>query len=228
MDGKSPHRFSVEWTDYVLSLFSDDELVNGAPRTDALRRVAGLLLEKDNCYISNSTTEIKQATPDYVVAEHRIVVHNNDGLFIKQVSAAVDVRSDVLPAPYNKHLVASACTKAEGKALRRLLGVVLYTAEEIASDSNTGIVRGTSDPNVQAHVDKINDQQIMAMQTMAKRLNVDLASVIRLVVPDVQNLDSLSVLEGRAIISKLSELQRTEIDRSKLGEYSSTWREELK
>jgi len=43
-ESEVPDMLSPEWNDYVLTLFSDKELIDGNPLTAGLRRVAELLV----------------------------------------------------------------------------------------------------------------------------------------------------------------------------------------
>ena len=55
---KIPNTTDLEWTDYVLSLLSDDEKINGNPTTDGLRRIFEIAL---NCRVVASTSNVVQS-----------------------------------------------------------------------------------------------------------------------------------------------------------------------
>lgn len=156
-----------KWVDHVLDNLADHELSDGNPTTDGLRRVT----EKLYGQIIKSDTEIleipKAAYTGKVTAKHTLVIERHDGRLI-EISACVDVIGQSLPAPFNRHLVATACTKAEGKALRRALKIRVQTAEEL-----------TSEPDEEFNTDEpINDQQIVAIKTLCKRNDVDLIKFV--------------------------------------------------
>ena len=85
------------------------------------------------------------------------------------VDGCVDVKYQNIPHPFNQHLVSTADTRAEGKALRRALKLRV-TAEE---------VQQTSEDDVLAAEENITDQQILAINQMCKRLDVNLVEVSR-------------------------------------------------
>ena len=73
------------------------------------------------------------------------------------VDGCVDVKFQNIPHPFNQHLVSTADTRAEGKALRRALKLRVVTAEE---------VQQTSEDDVLAAQENITDQQILAINQM--------------------------------------------------------------
>jgi hypothetical protein len=207
------HPTDPKWVDYILDELSDHELLDGNPTTDGLRRVT----EKLYGEIVRSDTDIleipKQKYVGKVTAKHTLVIRKFNGTEIV-VSACVDVLGDTIPAPFNKHLVATACTKAEGKALRRALKIRVQTAEEISSESDEEF--NTDEP--------INDQQIVAIKTLCKRNNVDLVSFVKANSDDPKSIRDIKNLEGRLMINKLSGYQREGTPDDLLG-YNDNWEE---
>ncbi len=130
------------------------------------------------------------------------------------VSACVDVLGDTLPAPFNKHLVATACTKAEGKALRRALKIRVQTAEELSSENEEEF--NTDEP--------INDQQIVAIKMLCKRNDVDLVKFVTANSDNPKTIRDIKNLEGRLMINKLSGFQR-EGTPDDLAGYNDNWEE---
>lgn len=202
-----------KWVDFILDELADHELSDGNPTTDGLRRVT----EKLYGEIIRSDTEIlevpKQKYTGKVTAKHTLVIRKFNGTDI-MVSACVDVLGDTLPAPFNKHLVATACTKAEGKALRRALKIRVQTAEELSSEADEEF--STDEP--------INDQQIVAIKTLCKRNNVDLEAFVRANSDNPKSIRDIKNLEGRLMIHKLSVFQR-EGTPEDLSGYNDNWEE---
>ena len=202
-----------EWVDYVLDHLADHELSEGNPTTDGLRRVT----EKIYGQIIKSDTEIleipKQPYTGKVTAKHTLVIEKYDGRIV-EISACVDVIGDKLPAPFNRHLVATACTKAEGKALRRALKIRVQTAEELNTEKDEEF--NTDEP--------INDQQIVAIKTLCKRNDVDLIKFVKENSDKPKTVRDVKNLEGRLMINKLSGFQR-EGTPDKLTGYNENWEE---
>ena len=129
----------------------------------------------------------------------------------------VDVKFQNIPHPFNQHLVSTADTRAEGKALRRALKLRVVTAEE---------VQQTSDDDVLASEEDITDQQILALNQMCKRLDINLIEGVKSVSPNASSIRDSSNLQGRMLLSTLSEYQRNAASiPDNLKGYDSEWKE---
>jgi hypothetical protein len=161
-----------------------------------------------------SNSEIINITDNKVTAKHTLVIAKYSGQAIR-VSACVDVLADKLPHPFNVHLASTACTRAEGKALRRALKIRVHTAEELANvDDDDGL-----------HTDEaINDQQMAAIKTMCKRHDVDIVKFIKANAGKAKSLRDVKNLEGRLMINKLSTYQREGTPADVTG-YDENWEE---
>lgn len=191
-----PKQTDPEWVEYVLDNLADHELVQGNPTTDGLRRVTekifGEILESDT-----EVLEIPKGVNGRASAKHTLVIAKYNGNTIR-VSACVDVLGDKLPYPFKQHLVSTVCTRAEGKALRRALKIRVQTAEEMSNTEEE-----SADTN-----ESINDQQIAAIKTLAKRMDVDIAKFSKSHSKKVKNIKELSNIQGRIMINTLSSYQR--------------------
>jgi len=206
-----------KWVDYVVDQLADHELIEGAPTTDGLRRVC----EKVYGEILESDTEILEipakAYVGKVTAKHTLVIAKYGSEALIRVTACIDVLGENLPAPFNKHLVASACTKAEGKALRRAMKIRVQTHEELAGNADDEKIN-TDSP--------INDQQIVAIKAMCKRNDVDLIKFVKQNSDDPKTIRDVKNLEGRLMINKLSGYQR-EGTPDDMARYNDNWEEEF-
>jgi len=208
-----------DWAEYVLDQLADHELINGAPTTDGLRRVA----EKIFGQILVSDTDVievpKEALKGKATVKHTMVFDRIDGRGQLRVSACVDALGSSLPAPFNKHIVATACTRAEGKALRRALKIRVTTAEELVA---------TDDPDEDNSGEPINDQQVLAINQMCKRNNLNVVGVVKDTAKSAKTIKDVKNVEGRFILTKLSEYQRSKstLDKSLVG-YNEQWQEEF-
>lgn len=194
-----------QWVETVLDALSEHELYNGTPTTDGLRRVTEYLFGT----ILESQTNIIYHDPKRVVAEHCLLIRKHDTDEVIKVNACVDVLADKLPYPFNQHIVSTACTRAEGKALRRALKIRVQTAEELNTEEDV------------SSNEKINDQQITAIKTLCRRNNINLVKLVKKF-SQAKCIDEVSNLEGRLIISKLSEFQREDIPEELVG-YEADW-----
>lgn len=167
------------WTDYVLSLLSDDEKIMGNPTTDGLRRVFEIAL---NCRIISSTSHVAQA-PDPNNEKRATIVHSisyclNDaslesrGLNVVSIDGAADVYWGNCDKVYRNHPVAVAETRAEGRALRRALKLRKVVAAEELADNIEDHPDGNS-------VSKISSNQINFMDVLSKRLNINTISLLK-------------------------------------------------
>ena len=123
---------------------------------------------------------------------------------------------EVTPYPFKDHLVATADTRAEGKALRRALKIRVVTAEELQNEDEQEAL--SSD-------ELVNDQQILAINQLCKRLDISVVPLVTGEYKKTKTIKELRNLEARLLISKLSEFQRTpeDIPKTYIG-YNENWK----
>lgn len=215
----------IEWSDYVLSLLTDDEKIEGNPTTDGLRRIFEKAL---NCEILESTANVvqspepnneKRATVVYTIS---YFIKNSDSApecRVKTVSGAADVYWGNCDKVYRNHPVAVAETRAEGRALRRALRLrKVVAAEELASNIE-------DDPTGDS-VSKISSTQINFIDVMSRRLNINPNNLLTLLNIN-KNIKHLMHDEGVLIIRELSKHQQNVDDiPDSIRGYVENWKED--
>lgn len=214
----------IEWTDYVLSLLSDDEKISGNPTTDGLRRVFETAL---NCTVLDATSEVVQSpsrdNENRATVTHTLHYYLNDEsvgreLKNRSVSGAADVYWGNCDKVYRNHPVAVAETRAEGRALRRALKLrKVVAAEELAREIEDNPDGGS--------VGKISNNQINFMDILAKRLNISLKDLLLDMSIDATTINSISHEDAVNILRELSKYQQN-VDSipQKLHGYDPSWR----
>jgi hypothetical protein len=213
----------LAWTDYVLSLLSDDEKISGNPTTDGLRRIFEIAL---NCTITESNSEVAQ-TPDISNEKRATVVHSLTFILkgdeeqaatkYRSVSGAADVYWGNCDKIYRNHPVAVAETRAEGRALRRALKLrKVVAAEELAKDIEDHPDHDT--------VTKITNNQLNFMDVLSKRLNINVNKLLDKLAISNDNIYNISYSDAVDIIKKLTEYQQqNNVSEDILG-YESNWK----
>lgn len=216
---------SVNWTDHVLSLLSDDEKINGNPTTDGLRRVFEIALE---CDLMESISEVVQS-PDPNNEKRATVTHtlryilksdysHNETIKYRVVTGSADVYWGNCDKVFRNHPVAVAETRAEGRALRRALRLrKVVAAEEIAKD-----IDDNPDEN---SVSKISNNQINFIDVMAQRLNINVLALLETNGIKVDNIYDISHEDAVGVIRSLSKYQQKvgDIPENILG-YIKDWK----
>lgn len=213
----------IGWTDYVLSLLSEDEKISGNPTTDGLRRIFEIAL---NCFVVDSTSEVVQCpTPEnekratvvhsltYILKDVPVDSHFNT----VTVNGAADVYWGNCDKLYRNHPVAVAETRAEGRALRRGLKLRKVLAAEEVADS--------IEDNPDAYnTNKISSNQINFIDIIAQRLDINILSLLDEMSIN-KNVKNLMHDEALSIIRKLSSYQQ---DLSAIGDgikgYQESWK----
>lgn len=172
------------WNDYVLSLLNPSELMDGKPKCAGLRRVAELLLGE---ITFSAPTQVFPADKD----GRATVVYLVEFAWKYGVNEYVDLRSfdfpkksfgDVAdcyrgntPDMFAVHPSATACTRAEGRCLRKALQLTVCTAEEMSNDKNpTEILKETvNEPVIVSDKDNCSQSQIMFINTKCGQLGID-------------------------------------------------------
>ena len=203
------------WSEHVLDHLDDHELRDGNPTVDGLRRVTEEVF--GDILVSSSHIYSHDASRGFCTVKHTLQIRKHATGDVITVDGCVDVNRGNIPHPFNQHLVATADTRAEGKAIRRALKIRVVTAEEMQNSDEDDLL---------AAEENITDQQILAINQMCKRLDVDLEKSAKIACAGAESVRSLSNLQGRVFLTSLSDYQRDAslIPEDFLG-YDSNWRE---
>lgn len=207
-----------DWTEHVLSHLKDHELKDGNPTVDGLRRVTGLIYG-DIIVSRTKLLEVPDSNYEKCTASHTLAVERYvDGKYL-EVSAVVDVRYKKTERPYNEYLVATADTRAEGKALRRLLKLSIVTAEELSEKDEDEVDLNTF----------INDNQISVIAVLSKRLDINAALLIKRYVKEpIKNVREVPYHLARNILSDLGHYQRhTQDIPAEVVGFQENWRDNI-
>ncbi len=221
-----PAYASAGWQEYVMQQFKDTELDNDAPKCDGCRRVCEIVLGN----IINST--LPRSTPPSttnngtatVVARVEVLVHNDSHPLHGQIIVCeeiADVNKDNCDHPYHKHASATAATRAEGRALRKLLRLSgIITAEEASERAET------TDGDCDWEVDEpISDSQISALNMMCERMNLNVMDFVNSGRRSYDAIEMVNKSTGQRMLRELNKLQRQTKERPpNVGTYVSTWK----
>jgi hypothetical protein len=167
-----PDYLSPEWDAYVMGHFAPYELIDGYPNTAGLRRVAELLLGP---IVESGPTNVwpvqgnnaGRATVVFSVTFNWVM----DGGSKRTYSEVADVwhaNTDLLFAAF---AVATASTRAEGRALRKALKLRKCSAEELTKQDVSKIL-------AESLVEKISGDQISFIDTKCRKLDINVISFI--------------------------------------------------
>ena len=215
---RRPHEYDPGWSEYILDNMSDSELIQGAPTVDGLRRATekcfGEILQSKSEIVEVPTRQNNKCT-----IKHSLTIRKYSTDSIIEVDGCVDVLYDKIPYPFNTHLVATADTRAEGKALRRALKIRVVTAEELQNQD---------EDDVMSSEEGMNDQQILALNQMCKRLDISVTNFVKAQYNKVKVINDVSNMEARVLIAQLSGFQRKpkSIDK-KIKGYDDNWKSDF-
>jgi hypothetical protein len=161
-----PKIYSAEWNDYVMGKFLPDELIDGRPTVDGLRRVFTEVMGK----ILDGYPEVVQSPDPHnhnrATVAYFIEWQDEDG-DRRRIGDACDVYSGNC-TEFHNHPVGVASTRAEGRALRKALGLRKILAAEEVSDNDA------SEPEEFFNPDKkMTKSQAIILDNLCKRTNID-------------------------------------------------------
>lgn len=198
---KTPNPYDKEWTDYVLGLLDPErEMDNKNPKTDGLRRVAhqlyGGFSVKTNVVDSPRIDNGYRAT---VVVSVKFA----DGM---EYDGAADVYSGNTDKKFAVHAVATAETRAEGRALRRALKLTkVLAAEELYNadtDEPTGLEENSAMPST----------MLTSLELIANNTGVDLLKVAQKQGYNINSVKELTKEQGLALSKVLGDIKRKVIE----------------
>lgn len=193
-----------EWHDYVMSHFHKDELIDGCPKVDGMRRVCELLVGEifaiDSDIVQTPTPENERRATVRV----SVTIIKPDNTDVRYTGAA-DVYVGNTQGVYAYHPVALAETRAEGRALKRALRLRnVVSAEEVDAGGKVDEVL-TGEQN-----QPINDTQktFIYMVCSKERLNLNVEKTILYLNNKIKNASSIKYGEAKELIMKLDEYNR--------------------
>lgn len=228
---------SVAWQEYVLSLMREDELLDGYPTCAGLRRVAEILLGEvtfsgpTQVFPANDPNGPGRATVLYSVTfawKRDVPAYIDLDKFEYPVRTFADVADcwhGNTPDTFAVHPVATASTRAEGRALRKALKLNIHTAEEMANDKDASEVvlrsqerelgRQTENWNPTNNITPVQKKFIL---TKCKQLGIDVEKFINieyycyntdehLAAPKYSNIDEVTSDVAKKMIEEINRYQ---------------------
>ena len=186
---EEPSYGSKEWHEYVMAQFEDGELIDGNPTCAGLRRVAeellGDIVISGPCQVFPSTDG---NGPGRATVVFEVVFENWRGSRETRVYKEVaDVWHGNTDDLFCAHPVATASTRAEGRALRKALKIRCLAAEELTRKKDVeAVVKATV--KVDAAVtsglinekDKVTVAQLNFLDNKCKQLDINALKFIEL------------------------------------------------
>ena len=216
-----------QWHDYVMRQFHDNELINGAPTCDGCRRIleqlVGIIISTSiDSYIGPSNEN--KGTATVVVGVEVFITNDTHPAHSRNVKVQeiADVNPANTDAPFNKYPSATAATRAEGRALRKLLRLRgIYTAEEVSR------VAEEEDNNDWEPDEPITDSQINVLDMLcgAGRLNISVKDFINSGRKTYGDIREVTKSTAQRMIQELNKIQRQAKKKPPgIKAYVSDWR----
>ncbi len=162
----------INWGDYVLSLFDKNELIEcedgeKRPNVYGLRRVAEVCFGE---MLENHSTIIEPPNKNNgycATAQCSILMYDSSCGRERRFSDVADVSPENCDSKFAKFASATAATKAEARTLRKILRLNLISSEELTPAN----IKNVSNDN-------ITEIQIIALDIVCKRYNINLIELI--------------------------------------------------
>lgn len=179
VDDAAPSITDPKWYEYVMSHFTEDELIDGKPVVSGLRRVTQLLIGR----IASSLPGIVIAPKDdnsIGRATVSWVVTLDNGQVFGDVASSWEGNTE---PSFSTYVVEIAATRAEARALRKALCLKVVSADEISSVKAADFVKtmakskttdGEYDENAY-----ITNAQINFINTKAQKLDLNIQAFFK-------------------------------------------------
>jgi len=226
-----PSMFSDEWNEFVMAHFHRNELIDGNPICAGLRRVAEYLLGD---IIESGPEQVFPATdgsgPDRATVVFKVVfdwMNSGQQRVFKEVADVWHGNTDDL---FCAHPVATASTRAEGRALRKALKIRCLAAEELAKKDIVSIVQESVKKNPTSGEYKadtnISSQQIQFIDNKCSTLDIDAFAFINMGNSSFSSVSEVTKDSAKKMIKVLNNYQNNSGDiPSSIRGYKVNWRE---
>ena len=224
-----PSMFSDEWNDFVMAHFHRNELIDGNPICAGLRRVGEFLLGD---IVESGPEQVFPAmdgsSPDRATVVFKVVfnwMNSGQQRVYKEVADVWHGNTDYL---FCAHPVATASTRAEGRALRKALKLRCLAAEELAKKDIVSIVQESvkkSPTSGEYEVDQsVSTQQVQFIDTKCKQLDIDVMLFINMGSGDYANIGQVTRDSAKKMIKFLNGYQNGEPIQDSIKGYKANWR----
>ena len=224
-----PSIFSDEWNGYVMAHFKPNELIDGYPICAGVRRVAELLLGD---IIDSGPSQVFPATdnngPGRATVIFKVTFNWMNSGVIKSFSEVADVWHGNTDDLFCAHPVATASTRAEGRALRKALKLRCLAAEELAKKDIVEIVQqavkqaptsGEYESNK-----SISSQQIQFIDNRCNQLDIDVVKFINIGENIYNSIAEVTKDNAKKMIKVLNTYQNGNEIPDKVKGYNINWR----
>ena len=226
-----PSMFSDEWNEFVMAHFHKNELIDGNPICAGLRRVAEYLLGD---IVESGPEQVFPATdgsgPDRATVVFKVVfdwMNSGQQRVFKEVADVWHGNTDDL---FCAHPVATASTRAEGRALRKALKLRCLAAEELAKKDIVSIVQESvkktpTSGEYQADTN-ISSQQIQFIDNKCSTLDIDAFAFINMGNSSFASVNEVTKDSTKKMIKVLNNYQNNSGDiPDSIKGYKVNWRE---
>jgi len=225
-----PSMFSDEWNEYVMAHFHTNELIDGNPICAGLRRVAELLLGD---IVESGPEQVFPATdglaPDRATVIFKVVfdwMNTGQQRVFKEVADVWHGNTDDL---FCAHPVATASTRAEGRALRKALKLRCLAAEELAKKDIVNIVQESvkqvpTSGDYQLNAG-ISSQQIAFVDQKCNQLDIDVMAFINMGNGKYNDISNVTKDNAKKMIKVLNNYQNGEEIPESIKNYKINWRQ---
>tara|TARA_R110002110_G_scaffold37253_5_gene123253 strand:- start:13511 stop:14443 length:933 start_codon:yes stop_codon:yes gene_type:complete len=225
-----PSIFSDEWNGYVMAHFKSNEMIDGNPICAGLRRVAELLLGD---IVDSGPLQVFPATDNNGPGRATVVfgvtfnwMNSGSHKTFKEVADVWHGNTDDL---FCAHPVATASTRAEGRALRKALKLRCLAAEELAKKDIVNIVQqavkqaptsGEYESNK-----NISSQQVQFIDNRCNQLDIDVVKFINIGENTYNSINEVTKDNAKKMIKVLNTYQNGYEMPEKVKGYNINWRE---
>ena len=226
-----PSMFSEEWNEYVMAHFKRNELIDGNPICAGLRRVAELLLGD---IIESGPEQVFPASdsngPGRATVVFSITFNWMNTCSIRTFKEVADVWHGNTDDLFCAHPVATASTRAEGRALRKALKLRCLAAEELAKKDIVDIVQQAvkqAPTSGEYEAGKsISSQQIQFIDNKCSMLDIDAFAFINMGNGSFSTVSEVTKDSAKKMIKVLNNYQNNSGDiPDSIKGYKVNWRE---
>ena len=221
----APSMLSPEWHDYAMKLFQEDELINGHPLVTGLRRVSELVLGPMSF---SGPTWVKPTDRDDHHGRATVIftIEFANGLRCAEVADSWEGNTDDMFCAF---AVAIASTRAEARALRKVLKIKGVAAEELTKKDTAKIVRDLSKQTNSTSGDyddsgRMSDAQFNFIDVKCRQLNVNGKKLFK----EVCNVDQNRKVSKKAASEIIDVLNNYQKDKGSIPSgivgYNEEWR----